>query len=869
MAASEGRYRVFLEGAPDAFYMHDEAGRFVDFNRRACESLGYTREELLQLSVTDVDQCYTLETARSVWQEVHRKGSQLIHGRHRRKDGSSFPVEVHIGTAILDGRHVFLAMARDVSERETAERRLIELGNLYRALSEINQAIVRVTDENELMAKVCRVAVDYGGLRMAWIGRANPATGQIEPVTSYGVGTEYLQGLVICADSDCRHGAGPTARAFRELQHWVVNDFMHSELTRPWHDQGAHYGWQASAAFPLPRGGKPYAVLTVYHDRKAAFTDEIVQLLDELAQDISFALDTLDRDRQRSEALAQIEERNTFLSAILDNEPECVKVVAPNGDLLQMNQAGLSMLEVDNIDNVRQNGLISFVAPEHQQAFSDFLHHIGAGNSGSMEFRVIGRKGTERWLETHARPLRNTAGDITGVLSVTRDITQKKHFDEMLWRQANLDPLTGLPNRHRFIDLLNQQIARSLPAAPGLAVIFIDLDRFKEINDTLGHEIGDALLIEASDRIARCLDPADIHARVGGDEFGILLRLSDHDGRVDRTAAAIVAALAQPFELGETRILGHVSASAGITLYPADGNTAVQLMRNVDQALYLAKSRGRNRFSRFTPELQEHAQYRHRLLLDLRQAIASDQLVLYFQPIVDFETYRTVKIEALIRWHHPTRGMISPAEFIPLAEEHGLIVDLGRWVFREACRWLMRWSGLGMEGFKVGVNMSAVQLLGGPQCLDTYFDCLRQSGLDGKRFDIEITESLLLNANGEVRAVLDRLHESGITLSIDDFGTGYSALSYLKKFSIDHLKIDQSFVRDLTVDSSDLALCQAIIVMAHKLGLQVVAEGVETPEQRDLLKAAGCDYAQGFFFSRPAPGEAIEALLRTGGPLPA
>ncbi|PIV15014.1 MAG: hypothetical protein COS43_04605 [Gallionellales bacterium CG03_land_8_20_14_0_80_55_15] len=436
-----------------------------------------------------------------------------------------------------------------------------------------------------------------------------------------------------------------------------------------------------------------------------------------------------------------------------------------------------------------------------------------------------------------------------------------KRSKALLWRKANFDALTELPNRELFHDRLEQEIKKSVRSGLPIALLLIDLDQFKEVNDTLGHEMGDLLLQQAANRIVNCVRATDTVARLGGDEFTVVLPQL-HDVLIARQLAQkIINKLAEPFYLRDEVI--HISASIGITLYPADATEIVNLMRNADQAMYAAKNEGRNRFSYFTRSLQEAAQKRLHLTNDLRGALANHQFRLFFQPIVSLATDRIHKAEALLRWQHPTRGMVSPADFIPLAEETRLIVEIGAFVRKESLAWCKRWNNLNPEGFQISVNKSPAEFTDENDSanVEIFVDKLNKMGLCGENFVFEITEGLLLNADVRIHEKLMELRDAGIQVSIDDFGTGYSSLSYLKKFDIDYLKIDQSFVRNLESDSNDVALCEAIIVMAHKLGLKVIAEGVETEQQRDLLSRAGCDYAQGYLYAKPMPPEAFEQWL--------
>jgi diguanylate cyclase (GGDEF)-like protein len=390
--------------------------------------------------------------------------------------------------------------------------------------------------------------------------------------------------------------------------------------------------------------------------------------------------------------------------------------------------------------------------------------------------------------------------------------------------------------------------------------MLIDLDHFKEVNDSLGHPKGDLLLQEVAYRLLGCVRKTDTVARLGGDEFAVILGELEDIAGVGRVAEDILHKLAIPYRLDHE--LAYVSASIGITLYPEDATEVDDLLRNADQAMYVSKRLGRNLFNYFQPSMQEAAVAHVQLANDLRVALVEKQFRLHYQPIVDLATGEIRKAEALIRWDHPKRGLISPAEFIPVAEETGLIIDIGDWIFREAAAQAARWRRSSVGPIQISVNTSPVQYRGAAYRTREWGDYLRSLGLDGDSIIVEITEGVLLEASPAIIDTLLNFRKAGIRVSIDDFGTGYSSLSYLKKFDIDYLKIDQSFVRGLTADSSDRALCEAMIVMAHKLGMTVIAEGIETVEQRDLLRNARCDYGQGYLFFRPVPAEQFETLPR-------
>ncbi len=475
--------------------------------------------------------------------------------------------------------------------------------------------------------------------------------------------------------------------------------------------------------------------------------------------------------------------------------------------------------------------------------------------------RLMRPDGSLVWIEMSMAAIDTGASAQPLHLCMIEDVTEKKKSEAMIWQQANFDNLTQLPNRRMFHDRLEHDIMKCRRDGTRIAILFIDLDHFKEVNDTLGHHQGDVLLVDAARRIRSCVRESDTVARLGGDEFTVILSDLGEVNCVDAIAQKILDVLQAPFQLGQEQ--AFVSASIGITLYPDDARDIDDLLKHADQAMYAAKGAGRNRFSYFTPALQVAALNRMRLTNDLRGALKGDQFRVYFQPIVHLKTGRIHKAEALIRWQHPQRGLVSPLEFIPLAEASGLILDIGEWVFKESARWANRWRNEHDPRFQVSVNQSPLEFQREGKGYEGWFEHLREIDLEGTAVVVEITEGLLLDASTGVTDKLLQLRDAGIQVALDDFGTGYSSLSYLKKFDIDYLKIDRSFTRNLAPDSSDMALSEAIIVMAHKLDLRVIAEGVETSEQRDLLLAAGCDYGQGYLFARPMTGEEFDALLRS------
>jgi diguanylate cyclase (GGDEF)-like protein len=434
----------------------------------------------------------------------------------------------------------------------------------------------------------------------------------------------------------------------------------------------------------------------------------------------------------------------------------------------------------------------------------------------------------------------------------------KTHLKQSLWRHTHLDMLTGLPNRQLLTRLLRREIRKSSRNDVFLAVILINIGDLKDVNSTLGHRVGDKVILDAAKRITERIRGSDYVARLSGNEFALLLTKLTEVNHVDRIAKDLLESLKQPHHVNHE--IAYLFPSIGIAVFPTDAGDAETLLAEASQAMDQAKNEGGGSFSYFAQSDQEERLNRLRLIKELHLAIEHNQFLLYFQPVVDMATGSILKCEALIRWQHPSRGIVNPLEFIPLAEEVGLIHDIGDWVFREALKYGKCWSELVGRKFKIGVNMSSLQFKT-KGLDDKWITYLNHVGFSGDGIIIEITESLLMHDGIDTQTALLRFHGAGIEVAIDDFGTGYSSLSYLKQYHIDYLKIDQSFVRNIAQSSSDMALCEAIVSMAHKLNLKVIAEGIETKQQRDLLAAIGCDFGQGYLFSKPLPAEDLEVLL--------
>jgi PAS domain S-box-containing protein len=497
-----------------------------------------------------------------------------------------------------------------------------------------------------------------------------------------------------------------------------------------------------------------------------------------------------------------------------------------------------------------------------------------------VSFETSHKSGDPRFFFISGLPVFNTgSGALEGVRGTARDITRPREIEKKILWQATHDPLTELPNRTLFFDRLSQAISSARRYSLPVALMFADLDRFKTINDSLGHEAGDMLLQQAAQRLLSCIRETDtvarigenndakpedtgegIVARLGGDEFTIILTHITHAEDAAIVARRIVDEFSRPFDLDGHE--AHVGASIGISSFPGDANDSMTLLRNADIAMYQAKKEGPNAFKFFTPKLNAAVQNKLILENELHTALKENQLAVHFQPIIHISSGKLKGAETLIRWNHPERGMVPPADFIPLAEETGLIGPIGEFVLREAGMQINSWSEAGLHISNVSVNLSSRQLSRGLTA-EKVSSIIQDTGVSANRITFEITESLFMEDTERAKAWLNDIKKLGIGLSVDDFGTGYSSLVYLRRFPVDTLKIDRSFVADLPGNTGDATLVEAIIAMAKSLGLSVVAEGVETQEQLAFLRSLDCEYAQGYLFSRPVPADEFEKYLKS------
>ena len=547
------------------------------------------------------------------------------------------------------------------------------------------------------------------------------------------------------------------------------------------------------------------------------------------------------------------------LSLVVEQNPAAVIILNMRGAIEYSNPKFCHAVNCSSNELLGRNLSELLHDSVNPETFSEILDAASRGAMWQGELRYQRRDGGEFYAAATINPLGGQAGQTPQIVALLEDISDRVAYKERLFRQANFDKLTGLPNRALALDRLVQAINSAERHQRVLTALFVGLDRFKIVNDTLGHRAGDALLLEAAQRLQACVREEDTVARLGGDEFLILLVNQRAASDATLIANKVIDVIAQPFHFEEREL--NVTASIGLTVYPNDGITAADLLRNADAAMHMAKQQGQNTYHFFTAEMNARALDRFYLETHLRHAIERNELSLHYQPLINLATGAVVGMEALLRWRNAELNNPPPDRFIPLAEETGLIIPIGQWVLHEACRQAVAWQNEGHATLRVAVNISTRQFVGG-NIVRAVEDALNESGLNPTLLELEITEGLLLNDAPLTRRTLDRLKKLGTRLSLDDFGTGFSSLGYLQRYHFDVLKIDRSFIKDIESKPESASLVKTIIAMAHNLGMEVIGEGVETELQADFIRDRECHLGQGYFYTKPLPPHEFSSWLK-------
>ena len=862
ITATNNMFHTLLDTIPDLIWLKDRDGTYRFCNPTFERFFGANEEEITGKTDYDFVDKELADFFREKDQQAMEAGAPSMNeewvtfadnGHRALLETIKTPMYDEEGT--LSG---ILGIARDITRRHTDEMQITQLSKMYATLSQCNQAIIHTTTPQELFEKICEYSVVLGGMSMAWIGLLDPHDNTVKPAAVYGLGKEYLEGINISTTGNDPSGRGPTGTAIREERPYWCQDFLSDPATAPWHRRAEAVGWRASAALPLYQNRSVIGAFMLYATTKDAFTPMMQALIKEMTLEVSFALDNFDRDAKRRASEAELLRTEQLLEEMSAMAHVGAWEFDPESGEGNWTEEVARIYDMDPDETTGREIGISVFSGEWrtkiETAIDDALRH---GIPYDLELQMHTSKGNVKWVRTIGVPVTED-GRVVRLRGAIQEITAQKQAEEQAEWLSNFDPLTKLANRTLLNDRAAYTLRMAAKADTPVALMLLDLDHFKNINDALGHSVGDSLLVKVAERIRAVLREEDTLARQGGDEFLILLPQTNAKGAA-HLAEKLIKTISRSYRIHEHDLT--VTPSIGIALHPIDGSDLHALTRSADAAMYRAKHDGRNCYRFFTPEIQMRSARTIELENALRSALQRNELKLCYQPQLEIENQRVIGVEALLRWEHPSLGMVPPSEFIPIAEESGQIVAIGEWVLRCALTQLKTWIDGGMEPLLMAVNLSAIQFHD-PRLIPTVLNLVDTLQLPASCLELELTERIAMENPQQAVEIMNKLHDHGIRMSIDDFGTGFSSLNYLKRFRVSKLKIDQSFIRDIAENPEDKTIVDTIINMAHNLRIRSIAEGVETAEQLKLLQSSGCDEVQGYYFSKPLRPEEFEAFQR-------
>lgn len=726
-------------------------------------------------------------------------------------------------------------------------------------LSACGKALVHAENEHELLNEICSIMVGIGGYRLAWIGYTQDDTKKtVLPIAQAGFEDGYLDTIQLSWSEDSKRGRGPTGTAIRTGTPSIIRDVLNDARYESWRDEAHKRGFASTIALPLRQGKNSFGCLSIYAAERDAFDREEVRLLTELSEDLAYGIISL-RMRAESEwAEQELIDSEERWRSLTENSPDHILILNSDLRIEFANTAAPGLKTAELIGTA----ILDFIQNplKRREVQTKLEKTLNNGIPCSYETDYQTPDGNNICYESRVAP-RFVDGKIIGLTLNARDITQRKQDEARIQHLAYHDELTNLPNRRLLMDRLEHNLNIAKRHQSKGALLFLDLDRFKTINDSLGHATGDAILREVAKRLNQNVRAEDSVARLGGDEFMVLLPELNHGPDEASYEAKLVAeklrkSLSEPYHLNGHHY--HTSPSIGIVIFPINNETADDVLKHADTAMYRSKAAGGDAIHFYRPSMQKTADQRLSLEKDLRIALENEQFELHYQPLVD-NNNQLIGSEALLRWNHPTQGWISPETFIPVAEESGLILMIGEWVAQQAIKQLKQWRDQRWSqqtGF-LAINISARQFHQA-NFVNDITRILQQQQINPDHLKLELTESLVIEDIVDTVTKMEALRELGVRIAIDDFGTGYSSLAYLKRLPIDQIKIDKSFVLDITEDSNDAAIVETIIAMAGHLSLGIIAEGVETKEILNTLKNKQCLIFQGYYFSRALPAKEFE-----------
>ncbi len=757
-----------------------------------------------------------------------------------------------IPTRKVSDETLILHVCRNIKRRVEAQSKYTKSNQLYTVLRLTNKATIISQTRQQLCDSVCRISVENGGFLMADIGFIKDQ--EIVPVSSYGDTSKHFSLMDICLD-DLESSEGPIGVAIKTQKVSCINDIENDLSFASKKEEALACGFRSQATIPIVQNQQCIGVFVLYADEVGAFDEETLDLLTVLSDDISSIIGYIQVEEKRRLAEAKLKQ----LSLAIEQSKSAIFITDLSGKIEYINPYFTVLMGYTETEVIDQNIEILF-DPQSDSVLEAYWDAVKRGGDWQNEILTKTQDNASFWAYLSVSPIFNSEGNVDQIVWSSKDNTELHRAQETINHLAYYDALTNLPNRRLFHDRFQQAIVAAKRHKMKLALMYFDLDNFKAVNDRRGHDFGDLLLKDVAATLGKNIRETDTVARLGGDEFAIIINDLSDNKYLMHIASNVLQQLNSKRMLINREV--SITTSIGISLFPDDGETCEQLLKCADMAMYHAKDKGRNNFQFFEEFLNINAQYHMKLERKIIGALEKQHFILHYQPQFNIDTGNLSGVEVLIRWPDPEQGMVSPGEFIPIAEESSLIVRIGEWVMEHACREFKSMIDQGLPPVKMAVNISAVQFQDTKSLLKTIEGAIDNSGLPSHLLQLELTESVLIKNVSETLAVIDELRLKNITFAIDDFGTGYSSLSYLKNFPVDIVKIDQSFIRDIENDSNGRAIIRAISLMAHELDLKVLAEGIENHEQLTFLKSNNCDFAQGFFLAKPI---SADDLLNTFG----
>ncbi len=752
--------------------------------------------------------------------------------------------EIHLSPyPAIDGRKLILHSCYDVTRHHLVEKNLKLINRLYNMLRLANQAIFKHTDENTLLQELCDIAIDTGEFELSWFGFIEDE--KITPYVFGGKHKDYVDEINIDL-MDASQAKGPAARAFWSNSICYVNDIRNDEGFKPWRERAEKVGFKSVVVIPWQKKGLPVGIFALYSTQVDAFDEETLDMVTNLSHDLSHILKYMDAEQDR-----RLVEKQLFeLSTAIDQSKSAIMITDMKLTIEYVNSCfcDMSGIEIKDLLDRRVFETLAF-CEESQKTLDEAWRTVKNGKNWEGDLLLKSVDGNSYWYFLIVAPVFSETGEMKQVIWTGRDNTELHNAQETISELAFYDSLTKLPNRRLYYDNIARAIRRAERRQVQFAVLFFDIDQFKAVNDTMGHDYGDLLLQHMAQTLISNVRESDTIARLGGDEFAIILEDIESVQQVENIAKKIIGALNKPEKIDGT--IMSISTSVGASMYPQDGKDSTTLMKKSDMAMYHAKSSGKNILKIFDDSIQRDHIQCEKIQQDIQQALANDEFQLYFQPQMCLHSYELIGMEVLLRWLHPTLGWITPDTFIPVAEKSDLIINVDQWVLKKACHSMKQLIDNGFPRIKIAVNISAVYFKRPDELFNAVKSALADSGLDAELLQIEMTETSLVQDAELVVETINNIKQMDVSFAIDDFGTGYSSLAYIRRFPVDMIKIDRSFICDLEKNKDVRSIVEGVITISHNLGLDVLAEGVESQRQLEYLTSYGCDCIQGFLYARP------------------